>query len=185
MKDTTITRESSFDAQCAKFGELLDLGKPVSAKVMWSAIHDESYARDLVINKRRPFYLKRLLENPPEVQSRHKPEHHHTNRELITSAASALIRWSKSGFTKVDAKILETRENACLSCPNMVDPERFIQKIIPSKTISNKIGERTGNHICDLCGCHIGKKIQLISESCPDKHPVKEGYTRWNEPKKR
>jgi hypothetical protein len=183
MTDKLINREDSFEDQCKKFGDLLQLRKPVSAKVMWSAIHDDNYARDLVVNKNRPFYLKKLLENPPEVESKHKPEHHHTNRELIASAASALIRWSKSGFTKVNAEVLETRENACLSCPNMVDPENFIQKLVPSKSISNKIGERTGNHVCDLCGCHIGKKIQLYSESCPEEHPTKKGFTRWDEPK--
>ena len=183
MLDEIINENESFDDQCKKFGELLNLGKPVTAQVLISAIHDENYAKQLVAQKQRPFYLNKLLANPPEVDSKHKAEHHHSNTELIASAASALIKWSKSGFTKVDVNILEIRENACLACPNMVDPDRFIQKIIPSKSISNKIGERTGKHICDLCGCHIAKKIQLISESCPEKHPAKVGFTRWNEPK--
>lgn len=184
MTNRNIDNKETFEDQCRKFGELLELGKPVTAEVLVSAIHDETYARNLVANKRRPFYLKKLLNNPPDVESKHKPEHHHTSRELISNAANALLNWGKSGFMKVDDIVLEIRENACLSCPNMVDPEKFIQKIIPSKSVSNKIGERTGKHVCDLCGCHIGKKIQLVTEACPDKHPSKEGYTRWDEPEK-
>lgn len=178
-----ISNNETFEDQCRKFGELLELGKPVTPQVLISAIHDENYARRLVANKRKPFYLNKLLQNPPDTESKHKPEHHHTHRELIANAASSLIKWSKSGFMKVDERVLETRENACLSCPYMVDPDMFIQKLIFSKSVSNKIGERTGKHVCDLCGCHIGKKILLFSESCPDKHPTKEGYTRWDEPR--
>lgn len=184
MLNDYIDTNKSFDDQCRKFGELLELGKPVTAQVLISAIHDDNYARDLIANKRRPFYLNKLLNNPPDVESKHKAEHHHSSGELIASAAKALIKWGKSGFMKVDEHTLEIRENACLSCPNMVDPEMFIQKLIPSKSISNKIGERTGDHICDLCGCHISRKIQLITESCPGRHPTKEGVTRWNEPAK-
>lgn len=182
MFNNNINNSESFEEQCRKFGELLNLGKPVTPQVLISAIHDDNYARDLIANKRSPFYLNKLLKNPPDVESKHKPEHHHSSKELVANAASALIKWSKSGFMKVDADILEIRENACLSCPNMVDPDMLIQKLIPSKNISNKPGERTGRHVCDLCGCHIGKKIQLVSESCPDRHPDKEGFTRWNEP---
>lgn len=174
--------DAAFEDQCKKFGELLDLGKPVTPQVMISAIHDESYARNLVANKKRPFYLNKLLNDPPVVESKHKPEHHYSSTELISSAVEALLRWSKSGFMKVDEQTLQIRENACLSCPNMVDPDKFLQKLVPSKNISNKIGERTGNHICDLCGCHIGKKILLVTEKCPDRHPDKEGLTRWVEP---
>ncbi len=182
LLENIVDKNESFEEQCTKFGELLELGKPVTQEVMFSAIHNEKYARELIINKRTPARLMRLLKNPPKVNSAHKPEHHHTHRELITNAAKALIKWSKTGFTKVDEKILETRENACLSCPNIVDPDMFIQKLIPSHKMSNKIGERTGDHVCDLCGCHLGKKMKLASESCPDKHPTKEGFTRWNEP---
>jgi hypothetical protein len=183
MSDTNSNKKT-FQDQCEKFGELLDLGKPVNSEVMVCAIHNDKYTKDLIANKNRPFYLKKLLENPPCFESKHKSTHHHSSAELIARAAGSLIKWSKSGFMKVDEKVLETRENACLSCPNLVDPEKFIQKLIPSKSVSNKIGERTGNHVCDLCGCHVGKKIQLYSESCPDYHPTKKGYTRWDEPAK-
>ena len=177
-----ISDEDTFEEQCEKFGKLLRLGKPVNLEVLISAIHNEDYAKNLVANKRSSLILKKLLENPPEVKSNHKPEYHFSNRELISNAAKAMIRWSKVGFTKVDLEILERRENACLSCPNLVDPEKLIQKIIAIPLVSNKIGERTGNHVCDLCGCHIKKKIKVISEDCPDKHPTKDGFTRWNEP---
>jgi len=180
--ESLINDKDTFEEQCKKFGELLRLGKPVTSEVLISALHNENYARDLVANKRAPLIVKKLLSNPPEVKSLHKPGHHFSNRELITNAAKAMIRWSKAGFTKVDMETLERRENACLSCPNLVDPEKLIQKIIAIPTVSNKIGERTGSHVCDLCGCHIKKKIKVISEDCPDKHPNREGFTRWDEP---
>ncbi len=182
MTTDFFNKKDSFEEQCKKFSELLELSRPVSEDVLFSAIHDEEYARQLIINKRIPSKFMKLLRNPPKVKSNHKSTHPHSNAELIKSAAVALIKWGKSGFTKVDAKTLETRENACLACPNMVDPGMVIQKIIPSHKISNKVGERTGKHICDLCGCQIHKKIQLISENCPDKHPELEGMTRWHEP---
>lgn len=174
--------KDTFDEQCKKFGELLRLGKPVTSEVLISALHNEEYAKNLVANKRSPLILRKLLNNPPEVRSNHKPEHHFTNAELISNAAKAMIKWSKTGFTKVDMETLERRENACLSCPNLVDPEMLIQKMISIPIVSNEIGERTGRHVCDLCGCHLKKKIKVISEVCPDEHPTKEGYTRWDEP---
>jgi hypothetical protein len=177
-----INDEDTFEDQCKKFGELLRLGKPVTAEVLISALHNEDYAKNLIANKRSVLILRKLLSSPPEVKSNHKPEHHFSTGELIANAAIAMIRWSKAGFTKVDLETLERRENACLSCPNLVDPEKLIQKIIAIPTVSNEIGERTGNHVCDLCGCHIKKKIKVISEVCPDKHPDKEGFTRWDEP---
>lgn len=183
MINEIIDNKDSFEEQCRKFGELLELGKPVTAEVLISAIHDENYARNLVANKRTPSVLLRLLRNPPNVNSDHKPEHHFTNAELIKSGAIALIKWSKSGFTKVDEKTLEIRENACLACPNLADPEKLLQILAPTKKITNRVGERTGKHVCDLCGCHVSKKMRLVSEECPDKHPSKEGYTRWNEKK--
>ncbi|MBN1302672.1 MAG: hypothetical protein JW995_15745 [Melioribacteraceae bacterium] len=182
MLNEKININATLEDQCLQFGKLLELGKPVAPQVLISAIHNDDYARSLIANKRSPFHLNKLLANPPVVESKHKPEHHHTSGELIASAAKALIKWGKTGFMKVDAKVLEKRENACLSCPNMVDPDKLIQKILPSKSISNKTGERTGKHVCDFCGCHISKKIQLISESCPDEHPTKSGFTRWDEP---
>lgn len=180
--ETIFNDQDTFEEQCNKFGELLRLGKPVTSEVLISAIHNENYAKNLVANKRAPVILKKLLKNPPAVKSNHRHEHHFSNKELISNAAKAMIKWSKVGFTKVDLTILEKRENTCLSCPNLVDPEKLIQKIIAIPLVSNNIGERTGSHVCDLCGCHVKKKIKVISEDCPDKHPTKEGYTRWDEP---
>lgn len=183
--ESLINEKDTFEEQCKKFGELLRLGKPVTSEVLFSALHDEDYARELVANKRAPLIMRKLLNNPPKVKSNHKPEHHFSTGELISNAAKAMIRWSKTGFTKVDLETLERRENACLSCPNLVDPEKLIQKMISIPIVSNEIGERTGPHVCDLCGCHLKKKIKVISEVCPDIHPTKEGYTRWDEPIKK
>ncbi len=104
------------------------------------------------------------------------------NLELVKRAGRALWRWSKTGFATVDDETLARRENGCLGCPYLGDPERALQKMIPAKGVTGKIGERTGKRVCKLCGCSVAKKMRLTSESCPDRHPIKAGLTRWGEP---
>lgn len=106
------------------------------------------------------------------------------NLELVKRAGRALWRWSKTGFATVDDETLARREEGCLACPHLGDPERVLQKMVPAGRVTGKTGERTGKRVCKLCGCNVGKKIRLASESCADEHPLKAGLTRWGEPLK-
>ncbi len=106
----------------------------------------------------------------------------HTNIELIKSAAKAFVKWNKIGFSKIDQSVLEKREDACLSCPNLQNAEKLLQKLMGNHLNETKIGFRTGGKVCKMCGCVISRKIALPSESCPDRHPVLNNVTRWNEP---
>jgi hypothetical protein len=73
----------------------------------------------------------------------------------------ALLKWAQTGFSVVDDETLERRENACLACPHLSEPQKLVQKIIPSKEINQKIGQRTGKKVCNLCGCNVSKKIRI------------------------
>ncbi len=171
------SNDSLFD-QCSELGEMLGLNEPVSEDVLKASLQDENYANKLLSSKDSPEVLLHLLNNPP--QHRLDPQAFSTG-ELVARAAGALLRWSKTGFKIVDDEALERRENACLACPNLRGPETLLEIIIPSSSINDKPGNRTGNQVCRLCGCNVNKKIRLISESCPAIDLANPELTRWGE----
>jgi hypothetical protein len=183
----TMTTFSQLDREvqqkCLEFAEILGLNEPVSSEVLQAATEDETYAHNLLVCRKEPAFLNYLLANPPKLRS--SPEllpQDKTNLELISKASHTLLKWAQTGFSVVDDETLERRENACLACPHLSEPQKLVQKIIPSKEINQKIGQRTGKKVCNLCGCNVSKKIRIPSESCPDKHPTQAAMTRWGEP---
>ncbi|MGZ8157191.1 MAG: hypothetical protein ACXWT1_02240 [Methylobacter sp.] len=173
------------DSQCKQLGQILGLDAPVSQAVFLAALEDEDYARNLLVASRSAEFLNVLLANPPDVAIKGKDTiagGDFSNGELIRKAAKALSNWAKTGFSIVTNDTLEIREDACLSCSNLINPSKILQKIIPkSKNRTSKVGERTGNRVCKLCGCNVSKKIRLPSESCPDQHPDNKEQNRWGE----
>jgi len=170
-------------AKCLEMSQILGLSEPVSPEVLQAATEDETYAHNLLVCRKEPAFLNYLLANPPKLRS--SPEllpQDKTNLELISKASQTLLKWAQTGFSVVDDETLERRENACLACPHLSEPQKLVQKIIPSKEINQKIGQRTGKKVCNLCGCNVSKKIRIPSESCPDKHPTQAAMTRWGEP---
>lgn len=163
--------------QRSQFAEILGLGEPVSEEVLKAAVGNESYARNLLLSKENPEMLETLL-NKPGRQGTQEFSH----ATLVRKAATALLRWGKTGFALVNATVLEQRENACLSCPHLRSPKGTLQQIMPSAQEKDKPGYRTGKKVCDLCGCNISNKIRLPSEACPDIHPEHYQLTRWGEP---
>jgi len=170
--------------KCLEFANILGLSEPVSSEVLQAATEDETYAHNLLVCRKEPGFLTYLLANPPKPRTPNVVHKEKSNLELIGKASEALFRWAKTGFSVVDDETLERRENACLACPNLSEPQKLVQKLIPSKGISQKVGQRTGSKVCEFCGCNVSKKIRLPSESCPDKHPIEAGMTRWGEPVK-
>jgi hypothetical protein len=189
IQELLETKETdSFDDLCLRLGNFLGIGKPVPAKVLLRAVNDPPFASDLIISRNMPGFLQPLFDDPKTalyeesllpVKKKTK-----TNSELLSKAAKAFIGWGKTGFSVVDESTLERRENACLSCPNLTDPEKTLQKLAASKLESGKIGRRTGAKVCTLCGCNISKKIRLPGEACPDNHPALAGMNRWGEAKR-
>ncbi|SEW52791.1 hypothetical protein [Chitinophaga arvensicola] len=163
--------------QRSQLAEILGLEGPVSEEVLKAAVGNESYARNLLLSKENPQMLETLL-NKPGRQGTQEFSH----ATLIRKAATALLRWGKTGFAIVNADVLEQREDACLSCHHLRDPKGTLQQIVPSAQGKDKPGYRTGKKVCDLCGCNIANKIRLPSEFCPDVHPEDHQHTRWGEP---
>ncbi|MVO98268.1 hypothetical protein [Paenibacillus lutrae] len=61
----TIT--GTIEEQCEQFGIILGLNGPVSEEVLFAAVHDTSYAHNLLAARRSEMFLNHLLNNPPAV----------------------------------------------------------------------------------------------------------------------
>jgi len=182
VKETDTLPELS-----ARLGNFLGLEKPVPLPAMMRAIEDPMYASNLITCRNAPGFLEPLLNDKQNQQyavpesAISSPTKKKSDIDLIKKATSAFINWGKAGFSVADEATIERRENACLACPNLKPPETLLQKLTASKKVDGKIGQRLGNSVCDLCGCGLSRKIKLPSEACPDKHPEKVGFTRWDE----
>lgn len=188
IKELLEAKETdSFDDLCLRFGNFLGIGKAVPPKVLLRAIEDPVFANDLIVSRNTPGFLQPLFDDPKTAQFDTQKEENQpkgkTNGQLLSKAAKAFVNWGKAGFTSVDEATLERRENACLSCPNLTAPEKTLQKLVATKLDAERIGRRTGDKTCTLCGCNISRKIRLPSESCPDAHPAMAGMNRWGEPR--
>ena len=179
--------QTELEEKCAEFGKVLGLDGSVSVEVLLAATEDQTYAHNLLATRKQPAFLNHLLANPPQmvspvIESEPAPQEH-SNMALIGKATQALIKWSGTGFAAVDQIVLETRENACLACPNLIDPQKILQRLTISNKASDVVGQRIGNKICNLCGCNASRKIRVPTESCPGTHPTQPGLTRWGDPK--
>lgn len=163
--------------KCDELGELLGLAHPVSEEVLYSALYDESYAHNLLICRKHPAMLEHLLAAPPMVPEEKKIDKldQHSQLELVHKLGESLVKWGKTGFSRVDDEIFEKRMHACLHCPNLQDPPENVVYRLAALTASNK-------KICSLCGCLISRKTRLPSESCPSPDPLQPTVTRWGDP---
>lgn len=178
-----IKPTDSIPEMCSRLGTVLGLEDSVPEVVLHRAIADQDFAANLITCRNSPEFLKLLINDSRNMNYMPKNSDSPTinNAELIQNASKALLRWGKAGFSIVDDATLEKREDSCIACPNLSAPEKLLQKLVGKKTEA-VIGRRTGKQICKLCGCNVSKKIRLPSEHCPDRHPVKIGLNRWEEP---
>ncbi len=202
IKDT-----QSLPEMCDRFGAWLGVETPVPPRVLLRALDDEGYASDLITCRNAPAFLEALFTDPRNAAWEQRaaaavaatPPSAATaaatsaedagsgaagtpgNLELVGRAAQAFLRWGKAGFSTVDRETLERRENACLACPHLSEPDRLLQKLA-GRAAAEEVGSRTGKRICGQCGCTVGRKMRLASESCPVAHPTLVGLTRWGEP---
>jgi hypothetical protein len=179
-----IKDSGSLPEMCSLLGDFLGLQEPVPTCVLLRAVSDPTFAADLITCRQAPDFLNALFDDPRTRAYESSPDaapSSLSSRQLVGRAAEAFMRWGKAGFSTVDAETMERRENACLVCPNLRDPELALQKLISGKVMPGKIGSRTGNKICSLCGCNAGRKLRLPTEACPAPHPTMPGFTRWEE----
>lgn len=163
------------------FAYMLGLEEPVSEAVLLCAVESPSYARSLMNAMNQPARLNDLLTNPPHLRGTKAT---FSNANLVAKAGTALMKWAVAGFPTVSKSVLETREDACLACPELKAPTNTLQQLTASSSVSEKIGRRTGNKSCQACGCVITNKIRLATESCPLACPDDFTVNRWGEPLK-
>jgi hypothetical protein len=165
--------EACLEERCRDLADTLGLDDPVPVEVLEAAVHDETYAHNLLASRRSPSLLRHLLAHPPKARSDGAPPELR-NGELAKRAAVALLRWGAVGFSVVDSATLERRRTACLRCPNVTGaPRARIYKLALADESSM---------ICGLCGCSVRTKTKMPSESCPAEDPELPGTSRWGEP---
>jgi hypothetical protein len=182
-----IKDSDSLDELRARLAEVIGWDEPVPAAALLRAVAEPTYAAALITSRNIPGFLEPLLTDPRNA--RYAPPLETTagaqpsNVELLTRAAGAMLRWGKAGFTIADSDVIARREDACLSCEHLRDPDKLLQRLIPSSAVTDEIGRRTGSKVCGLCGCNAAKKIRLPSEACPAAHSTAAGMSRWLEPR--
>lgn len=159
---------ASVDDGCRRLGEILELGGPVSEPVLRAAVHDETYARNLLTARRAPELLEYLLDNPPAVQR-------DSAVALLRRASTSLVAWGRTGFTTVDAATYERRAAACLRCPHLLEADAHAR-------LYRAVAGSDRPKVCGLCGCPVAKKARRASEQCPGEDPERPGRSRWGDP---
>jgi hypothetical protein len=182
-----IKENDSLDELRARLADAIGWREPVPAAALLRAVSEPAYAAALITSRNMPGFLEPLLNDPRNARYAPPPATATgaklSNVELLSRAAGAMLRWGKAGFTVAGSDVIARRETACLSCDHLRDPDRLLQQLLPSAPITDEIGRRTGNKVCDLCGCSIAKKIRLPAEACPGAHPTMAGMSRWLEPR--
>ncbi|MWC30644.1 hypothetical protein [Paenibacillus sp. MMS18-CY102] len=193
----------TIEEQCGQFGIILGLNGPVSEEVLLAAVHDASYAHNLLSARRSEMFLNYLLNNPPKVEIAEStetlersnsgaseatadsglaavPSATHSNAELVKKAGKALWNWARAGFATVEDEVYHKRMSACQACPHIQNkPDKLVYRALSATASASS---DTAESICGKCGCVLSKKTKLPTESCPDNHPELAGMTRWEEP---
>lgn len=175
-----IKETDTLDDLRARLARVIGWPEPVPAGAFLRAVNDPSYAVALITSRNTAGFLEPLLYDPRNRGF--DPAGEVTNTQLIARAAKAMVSWGKAGFSVADDETIARREAACVACPNLGEPNKMLQKLLPARPIRDESGYRTGNKVCTLCGCQVSKKIRLPTESCPGRHPTRPGMTRWLEP---
>lgn len=161
---------TSIDQGCRELATILGLDDPVSPDVLISALRSEEYARNLLTCRGVPDFMNSLLENPtctftPALAQSAK------NSDLLKSAAVALVKWSKVGFSVASDEVVEARLRACLACPDLQRRENkaMLYKILGTAAV------------CGLCGCDVEKKARMNSERCSGQAFDDPTKNRWGQ----
>lgn len=177
----TLNKGSLFE-KCEELGKILQLEQPVEEQVLLAALENEVYASNLLISKGNLDFLNLLLAKPPAPKKKASNKATaHSQVDLIKKAGKSLYNWAQTGFQKVPWEILEKREAACLGCPNLIEPKHRLQKMTASADVRDETGKRTGNKVCQVCGCVVKNKMKVATDTCPQEDPNRSGYNRWGD----
>lgn len=181
-----VKETDSLDDLRMRLGKAIGWDGPVPAEALMRAVADPMYATSLITSRNTPGFLEPLLNDPHNARyatAVTTPDVPRIgNARLASNAAKAMLRWGKAGFSIADVETIKRREDACLSCEHLVKPEKLLQKLMPAGAHRDEVGKRTGNKVCNQCGCQVSKKIRIPTEVCPSAHPTLTGVSRWREP---
>jgi hypothetical protein len=177
----------SVDELRARLAGVIGWPDPVPVPAFFRAVVEPTYALALITSRNEPGFLEPLLHDPRN--ERFVPESMRaaaavapdptpraiSDARLLANAARAMVRWGKAGFTVADEATIALREQACLGCEHLIEPNKLLQKLLPVGEVKDEVGRRTGHKVCALCGCQAARKIRLPTESCPAKPD------RWSE----
>jgi len=188
----------SWDDLRARVGEVLSLEGPVPGPVLRRMLAEPAFARDVLTCRSAPAFLAVLFADhrnaayadepapapapAPASPSAEAPAStgaaERSNTELLKSAAGALLRWGKTGFSTVDAATFQRRWGACQGCPHLqaAPADRAVYRV--------KLSSDVDGRVCDACGCVASRKARLPSESCPVADALDPALNRWGEPLK-
>lgn len=178
---------NSIEEGCDKLAQFLNLDEPVTRDVFFSMIEDSTYAANIIMTRHSRTFLDYLLRSPPRRfvsgpdNSTAQPEViERSNTQLLKKAAQSLLIWSGSGAQLVSDEVYQTRLSACAACPHYIEPpKKLLYKA--AELLSKSMSNNMPNKVCNLCGCVTANKAKLATESCPDNHLHRPGYSRWNE----
>jgi len=170
LKQITDVQEA-----CAKFGQLLGLDGPVKPQVLYAAMEDADYARNLLLCRRNATMMASLLMQPtPVTAPATSVDKNHSSLQLIARATRSLVDWGKTGFSTTDATTYQKRLSACNRCDQLESaPDNLMYKI----SLYKNEDKRT----CKACGCVVSRKARLTSDTCPLEDAANPGFNRWGE----
>ncbi len=164
---------NSIEQQRAEMGATLGLSEPVSEAVLKAALADATYAKNLLVCRGAPQFLQHLLANPPAIVEKQNL----STASLLLNAGESLARWAKTGFSTVSEETYNHRMQQCSGCPNLSLPPEHQQTLY---AIAGAAADQRS--VCSKCGCVASVKARRPSDTCPDPHPDRPGFNRWNEP---
>lgn len=170
---TIVDETLSIDAQREELGAILGLDGPVAEEVLAAAVANERYARNLLVCRGTPELMEGLLANPPRAAGRMGAV------ELAVEGTRALLRWGATGFTVAAGEQYRARLAACEACPHLSTPPAEGGARVLYRLAGTRAAERT---VCTSCGCVVTRKARLPAAACPEPHPDRPGFNRWNEP---
>lgn len=171
-----ITEAGTWDEMRHRLGAYLGTKEPIPSAMLNRAMNDDKFAYYLLTCRNQPQFLQALQADPRNKEF--EPAATTTEKstvQLAATAAKAMLRWSKSGFTQVEKDIYEQRLAACLRCPHLSEPpDKMVYKLTGSDT--------TDRRVCGACGCVAARKTKLPTERCPVADPENPMLNRWGQP---
>lgn len=173
MIETNTTE--TIEQQRIEMAAILGLDEPVREEVLRAAVADSTYAHNLLVCRGNEEYLTHLLANPPRLAARDDAAEI-SAASLVSNAAESLMQWARTGFSTVTDSVYRQRLDVCEQCPHLQVPPAKRRALYRIAGVS--ANERA---VCGKCGCAVTVKARRTSDTCPDAHPTRQGFNRWDE----